>query len=68
LLPKTYPVKLKKRKRTVKLKIDSWADRQKIQHALASSGYKVWVEYKTRGLIHTDWFICFEIKSSEVSI
>jgi hypothetical protein len=50
------------KKKIIRLKINAYADREKIIPALANSGYKVWVEKEDTILFSNDYFICFELK------
>lgn len=51
-------------KTIIRLKISSFADREKIIAALANSGYAVWVEEEQKERHHTavDYYVCFKLK------
>ena len=58
-------------KRTIKLKINPYNQREELLKNLALSGYKTWQEdnedEKEFSHTSTDYFVCFEVDESEIS-
>ena len=50
------------RNRIIRLKINTYTDREKIVQALANSGYKVWVHEKKRQILGDDFYVCFHLR------
>jgi len=44
----------------IKLRINSYEDRNNTVLALANAGYKVWIEEKKDALLGNDYFVCYE--------
>lgn len=53
----------------VKLLIESQADRERLVYALASNGYKVWIQSQksSRLMLSDDYFVCFEVPEEDIS-
>ena len=48
----------------VRLRMDSHDAREKMLSALGQSGYKVWVEEKSKSVFGSKFYICFESAST----
>lgn len=55
--------------KVVKLLIEDYKERQNLVFALASNGYKVWIEETASStkMIDNDYYVCFEIPENCIS-